>query len=111
MTIKHSPGPWRCEDGLILPKDEQYTIASVNLGISARVRGYYEGNCRLIESAPDLLSALRQCIDALEYAAYNYDGAKLADLPPGIMESTGVSDTCLIAVRDAISVIHKATTP
>jgi hypothetical protein len=43
---------------------------------------------------------LEACNNALEYAAFNYDGRIIEDLEPGIIESTGVSDTCLIEVRN-----------
>jgi len=47
-----------------------------------------------------LIERLDACSRALVYAAYNYDGAKLEDLPVNIIESTGVSDTCLIEIRE-----------
>lgn len=43
---------------------------------------------------------LKKCKYALEYAAYNYDGAKLENLPLTMVESTGVSDSALLAARD-----------
>ena len=42
---------------------------------------------------------LLACNNAMEYAACNHDGSILDDLPNGIIESTGVSDTLLIEVR------------
>lgn len=63
---------------------------------------------------PDVVFVLQQCADALAYAAYNYDGSNLEDLKPGIVESTGVSDTALIAernAREAIRVLKSVAAP
>lgn len=43
---------------------------------------------------------------ALEYAAWNYDEMKLEDLRDSMTESTGVSETCLIQVRENNQVIE-----
>jgi hypothetical protein len=47
----------------------------------------------------ELIVRLESCNRELEYAAYNYDGSKLEDLSPGIMESTSVAGSCLIEIR------------
>ena len=47
------------------------------------------------------IGALEDCINSLEYAAYNIDGKKIEDLPAGLIESTGAADTALISARNA----------
>src|SRR5438067_3966513 len=59
----------------------------------------------------ELLLALRECADALAYAAFNYDGSKLEGLKPNLVESTGVSDTALIAERRARNLLEAHRTP
>jgi hypothetical protein len=46
------------------------------------------------------LHVLRRTADDLAYVAYNIDGSKLDDLPAGLVESTGASETALIAERN-----------
>jgi hypothetical protein len=63
--------------------------------------------------AKEIMLRLSQNNMALEYAAFNYDGMKLEDLKPGIIESTGVSDSCLIEVREnkkMLDVLYKEIT-
>lgn len=48
---------------------------------------------------------------ALEYAAFNYDGSKLENLRPGLLDSTGVSDSCLISVREINHLLSSLPTP
>jgi hypothetical protein len=52
------------------------------------------------ELKKELINRLEKCNSAMEYAAFNYDGSKLKDLRETIIESTGVSDTLLIEVRN-----------
>jgi hypothetical protein len=54
----------------------------------------------------DIENTLRECADALAYVAYNYDGSKLEDLAPNIVESTSPSTTALIAERRARAAIR-----
>ena len=49
--------------------------------------------------------AVKGAADALAYAAFNIDGSKLENLPLGITESTGASETALIAERDLRALI------
>lgn len=55
-----------------------------------------------------LTNALRECANALAYAAYNIDGKTLDELDPRLSESTGVSDSCLIAERTARAALAEA---
>jgi hypothetical protein len=48
----------------------------------------------------EIIKRLEACNSAMEYAAFNYDGSKLENLQLGIIESTGVSDSLLIEVRN-----------
>lgn len=54
----------------------------------------------------EITERLLRCNAALEYAAFNYDGSKLEDLPDNMIESTGVSDTCLIEVRENLKFLE-----
>ena len=47
----------------------------------------------------EIIKRLEACNRALENAAYNYDGSIIEELDSNIIESTGVSTTCLIEVR------------
>lgn len=47
------------------------------------------------------------CNYAMGYAAFNYDGMKLEDLEDHIIESTGVSKSLLIEVRNNNIIINK----
>lgn len=58
------------------------------------------------QTTPGLIDVLREAADALAYAAYNFDGSKLDDLPANIVESTGVSETALIAERNVRAAIR-----
>jgi len=55
----------------------------------------------------ELVRVLNDCIHSLEYAAYNIDGSKLQDLDPRVVESTGVSESCLISARNAKAALAK----
>ena len=58
----------------------------------------------------DCNDSLAGIIHNLEYAAYNLlDGKKYTDLPPGIMESTGASESLLIAIRDLKRIANGGT--
>jgi hypothetical protein len=54
---------------------------------------------------------IRQAADALAYVAYNYDGSKLEDLKPGIVESTGAAETALIAERNLRDLLASLAAP
>lgn len=56
----------------------------------------------------DLLALLKMTADDLAYVAYNMDGSKLRDLPTGLVESTGASETALIAERNCRAAIAAA---
>jgi DNA repair exonuclease SbcCD ATPase subunit len=53
----------------------------------------------------ELLATLKRTADDLAYVAYNIDGLKLDDLPVGLVESTGVSETAIIAERNCRAAI------
>lgn len=48
----------------------------------------------------DIIERLEACNRALEGAAWCDNGKVLKDLPKGIIESTSISTTCLIEVRN-----------
>jgi hypothetical protein len=52
------------------------------------------------------LFVMQQAADALAYTAFNFDGSKLDDLDPQLVESTGVSETALIAERNLRTAIR-----
>lgn len=113
--LKHTPAPWIFDDIEMKIKgtgdiEGRTVIANVSPKMNySRGMITQTANAKLMAAAPELLERLNDCIEALKYAAFNYDGRKLESLPDGIIESTGVSDTCLIAVRDALVIIKIAT--
>ena len=48
----------------------------------------------------EISTLLKSNNQVMEYAAFNYDGSKLSNLKPGLIDSTGVSDSLLIQVRE-----------
>lgn len=62
-----------------------------------------------MENRETIINRLKACNYAMEYAAFNYDGSKLENLEPGIIESTGVSESLLIEVRNNNSFIDELT--
>lgn len=48
----------------------------------------------------DIIERLELSNFSMRYGAYNYDGMKLKDLKPGVIESTDVSESLLIDVRN-----------
>ena len=60
MTTKHTPGPWHDKDGIIRTADNAMLALVYSNGV-----GSVTANARLIAAAPDLLAALRGCVDAL----------------------------------------------
>ena len=115
METKHTPGPWKYRPAImsgfyVETVDQSHDnsfIGEVGGGLQSKQE--IIANAKLVAAAPDLLEALNECIAALKYAAFNDDGSKLENLPAGIMDSTGVSATCLIAVRNSLEAIKKAT--
>jgi len=60
----HTPGPWRAEGGAIkaVSHGRTFTIATVAKKLFTE-EGRYD-NARLMAAAPDLLEALKICLDA-----------------------------------------------
>jgi hypothetical protein len=69
--VERTPGPWRIEDapdaygGLSISGDNGSEYSD---NVIATV--YAEANARLIAAAPDLLEALADCLETLEYVSY-----------------------------------------
>ena len=62
---KHTPGPWQISrlNGLIYVKNNEGFIGSLNNGECTNTwTEECEANARLVESAPALLSALKECL-------------------------------------------------
>lgn len=88
--MTHTPGPWSVHDGHVW--SGEYDSADVPLFRPAREyrrwgrevsHEEHEANARLIAAAPDLLEALRGCVDVL------------------IVSATGERDRALAAIAKA----------
>lgn len=65
MRTSNTPGPWdACIDGAIRTKGHPLMIRARSCVVAEVVpQGSAEANARLIAAAPDLLAALRECVD------------------------------------------------
>ena len=99
--------------------DREYSVRTFGDGTIVQQGGYDHWKAMLAaapqspwpqvrEVSDEVKKVIEQAIHALAYAAYNYDGKKLEDLPAGIVESTGVSETALIAERDLRALLSSA---
>ena len=55
----------------------------------------------------DLEQVITKAINAMKFAAFNYDGSKFENFDKSIIDSTGVSDTLYISVAELESLISK----
>jgi hypothetical protein len=73
MTQKHTPGPWRAENGSAVRDQNGHTVCLLATGPA--IRGGYrtaeeiEANTRLIAAAPEAIEALEAML--LEYSLEN----------------------------------------
>lgn len=103
-TASHTPGPWRIDHNGKDPEEETPRIKGGEAEDAPNVAfipAYEEpwqrmqANARLIASAPELLSEVRQ----------------IAAIAAGMLESDGVSPDWSVVLRDARAAIAKATQP
>lgn len=87
MSAQHTPGPWTATLRDILPSDVGELACDLSAG-GARLPGT-EANRRLIEIAPKLLDALKDCLEAIG--------------------QDGVCDATCIACANARSLIAQVT--
>mgnify|MGYP001607014281 CR=1 FL=1 len=71
MTTKHTAGPWKIEDGEILPGDGVVSLGTV-YGVECAA------NARLIAAAPELLAACLFAIRCIDHP-HPRVGERLAD--------------------------------
>ena len=86
-TTKHSDGPWFVQDGSLTV----YNLSQINSGITCAIAATLNGNgdfkfsrmkanARLIAAAPDLLTALKGTVSALEGCANYLDFYRISQL-------------------------------
>jgi hypothetical protein len=93
QTTKHTPGPWQSANTWVQGTRE-HSLAIVPLIARVnRANDAYEANARLIAAAPELLTTLKQLVQAI---ALHGDKA---------LNAAGLDST----VRQACDVIAKAT--
>ena len=88
VTRQHTPGPWDVE-----PKGSRHfvdgadglTVAYLDRA-GVREKTEIEANARLISSAPELLSALAGCADALREAGKDFARANPHAVRPNLYE-------------------------
>lgn len=54
-----------------------------------------------LEALEKCVELLKDCINSIEYCAFNVEDKKIEDLPKGIIDSTGPVDSILISARNA----------
>ena len=83
--MQHTPGPWRQEDDYVVIMGN---FRMTDLRYSGKTTGEAIANAKLIAAAPDLLSALRECL-ACEFAVT--DKAAIAKAESAIARAVGVA--------------------
>ena len=72
---KHTPGPWKIDtkgSKHFIDGNDGFTVIYLDRVTAIRGRDECELNARLIAAAPDLLEALRACLDPLQQAQNKY---------------------------------------
>lgn len=82
METKHTPAPWK-QDGLYIDAPDGSLIATVNSEDSIE----NEFNGKLIAAAPELLEALKECLERLEMD-YPADNPRITQAKKAIKKAT-----------------------
>lgn len=92
MEIKHTPGPWKCESGLVERMDGA-VIARMDRSEEATKAGIYpverDANAKLIASAPLLLDVLKHTLARLEAKGIAKNGTWTDELSEAIAKAEG----------------------
>lgn len=91
MSTKHTPGPWTRGEG-----DSQSVLSEIGWECVAQANDglpNMDANARLIASAPDLLEALKELVDANDDAAHpQWKGSPVENMArAAIAKATGES--------------------